>query len=831
MARMLKYFLGFMLLVFLSSCTDAALVTFVEAVDPLGSFTEKNLPYGDLHVDGRYLVGENGQNVRLHGFAQTYQPFYNENAWDNYDVEGCLNYNKKKINQVLSAGWQMTFMREHMDPYWCAGTEEDKCYININYDDFEYYLDKLYIPMAEYAIAHGLYVLMRPPGVSPEEITTGDDYNKYLIKIWDIVSSHPSIKNNPGIMFELANEPVNIEGTDGSMGGTSDAQFAAMSEFLQPIVDVIRGNGANNVIWLPGLGYQSHYEGFMKYPVTGDNLGFAIHCYPGWYGSDAVSDSGEGLYGGSNGGYATFQAGWNSQMSNVPDNYPIIVTEMDWSNGNVYYMRSGDGSTYSLTWGQGVTGTAGGMGFGANFKYITDNCGNVSFLIFTGQEYLAQFVDEAPEDDNYTFYNDPENSCLWTAYHWYEEYAGINSSTKGNVVGLKAYIDGEECVDGDTYKIKTGNTSYIVLYAVYSDGSSEILSTNENYTVESNDASVMSVQNLNELTGVKDGTAVLTMSYQGLSLKMNFEVTSFPLDGIDANIWGDGNTYNSTTHTLQTDAYGFGGWQYSNGLDLSDYRYLVVEFCNGTNVTGGADIRIFDENSYWSDCASYTIDNYRMVIDLTTMKTSNSGEKMDPSHIYILGFWTMGGSDNKVVLNDVYVTNNYPTGEYIVPDAPEEDEPEIDDTGGDGGNDLYLSLDDIDYNIWNPNGTASYNNITHTLILDSYGFGGWQYPNGLDLSGYRYLVIETEDGTNYDEGIFFRMFDENSYWSSPSNTAIKSNRTVIDLRNQTIDDDFNEGYRSVDTSHIYILGFWSYGGENYKIVIKNVYATNSYPSN
>lgn len=31
---------------------------------------------------------------------------------------------------------------------------------------------------------------MRPPGVCPENISIGDDYQKYLIKVWEYVAQH-----------------------------------------------------------------------------------------------------------------------------------------------------------------------------------------------------------------------------------------------------------------------------------------------------------------------------------------------------------------------------------------------------------------------------------------------------------------------------------------------------------------------------------------------------------------------------------------------------------------------------------------------------------------
>jgi len=49
-------------------------------------------------------------------------------------------------------------------------------------------------------------------------------------------------------MFELANEPVEILGTNGVWGQSDQAHFDKLKLFFQPIVDTNRANGANNVI-------------------------------------------------------------------------------------------------------------------------------------------------------------------------------------------------------------------------------------------------------------------------------------------------------------------------------------------------------------------------------------------------------------------------------------------------------------------------------------------------------------------------------------------------------------------------------------------------------
>jgi beta-xylosidase len=366
----------------------------------------EGMPTPRLHVDGKHLKDPHGNTVLLHGFAQTYSPWFNERGtkWNNYNVEGCLAYNQGLIDDILEAGWMMNFVRLHMDPYWsntpgCTpdGHELPNCF---NETRFIKYLDEVFIPMAEYAISKGMYVIMRPPGVSPEVIGIDDEYNyaEYLFRVWDIVSNHPKIKNSEEIMFELANEPVRIKLADGSVGANTQAHFDVMKEIFQPIVNRSRENGFHNVIWIPGSGYQAHYKGYAVNPIEGENIGYAVHVYPGWFGS---AD-----------GYEVFKKEWDEQVKPVADFAPVVITEMDWAPEH-----------YNLSWGKGITGTAGGEGFGANFKKIMDETGNVSWLLFTSPDLLAQFTGEPPaEGEPYTFLNDPE-ACPWPIYHWYKEYA------------------------------------------------------------------------------------------------------------------------------------------------------------------------------------------------------------------------------------------------------------------------------------------------------------------------------------------------------------------------------------------------------------------------
>ena len=163
--------------------------------------------YSGIRVEGRFLVDTEGKQVNLHGFAQTYSPWFNEQMtkWNNYDVQACLTYNKGLIDQMLIKGWEMDFVRLHMDPYWSntpgVQTTGENDISAFSMERFKKYLDEVFVPMAEYMISKGMYVVMRPPGVCPHEIAVGDAYQDYLNNVWDVVSRHPKLSNNGKVML------------------------------------------------------------------------------------------------------------------------------------------------------------------------------------------------------------------------------------------------------------------------------------------------------------------------------------------------------------------------------------------------------------------------------------------------------------------------------------------------------------------------------------------------------------------------------------------------------------------------------------------------------
>lgn len=568
------------------------------------SFAWRGMRMPELFVKGRYLMAKdiNGNDsiVNLHGFGQTYSPYFNGYAWcknpdgsvnwgKTKDAAACVKWNKEQISLMLDHGWKVNWLRLHMDPAWSNNEAKvnqwqsqhpgtyysENLILAFDMDLFKKYLDEIFIPMAEYAIENGVYVVMRPPGVCPEKLTVGDEYQQYLIKVWTYVCSHEKLKNNPYIMFELANEPIDMNDGNGNYTSSSDGSQKNCTKFFQKIVDEIRAVGCNNILWVPGLAYQQNYQGYDKYPILGENIGYAVHCYPGWYGSDAEVASAEQKVETKGAGYTEFNNGWTKSISGIAKKAPILVTEMDWAP-----------KKYNNSWGKATTGKEGGVGFGANFRFIMDKTGNVSWMLFTDADKLAKYDDNAP--DGNTFFTDPE-ACVRPIFRWYKQYAEIPNFSS--------------------------------------------------YTPEREKFILDSIQ------AIKDSLASIAWYYPNNEDKFN------------PSIWETGKVVNNEdgTFTLTTGQYGFGGWQFTGGRDMSKFKYLVLNLAKAPS-SNSWSLRLFDHDSYWTDPYMTNVGSKKqVVVDLENMKT-DKGAKVDPSHIYILGLWSYGGTP--ITIKDIYLTNN-----------------------------------------------------------------------------------------------------------------------------------------------------------------------------
>ena len=372
-----------------------------------------------LHVNGNRLEDEQGNRVVLHGVMDTPSPYFNNGRWGSSAsvayVSKCIDYFDQLYSAVTCTeqGAYCNVFRLHLDPCWCfqnGNGESD--YAAFKESRFKQFWEKLYWPLIEKAMSHGLYVVVRPPGVCPEEMQVGGGYQDYLKTVWNYVSQDDSIKKYAGyISLELANEPVNILNASGKQDNTG----AAPHDFFQPVCDLIRQNGFTGIIWVPGAGYQSIYTGYEQHPVTGYNIGYAVHNYPGWYSSDQCIGNAEKYI-------QNFTA-----MVPVVETNPVIITEIDWSPE-----KEGEGKYNEFgVWvpaNYGTWGTATTSGWGAIYKALIDRY-HISMTLTGTADYLD--IDKWINSQQVVpFCQGMSEACGESCMAWYKDYAQTDYAYK-----------------------------------------------------------------------------------------------------------------------------------------------------------------------------------------------------------------------------------------------------------------------------------------------------------------------------------------------------------------------------------------------------------------
>jgi hypothetical protein len=550
-----------------------------------------------LHVDGNQMKDPYGNKVVLHGVMDTPSPYFNNNRWGNSatnnNISSCVNYFTKLFTAITNhdKGAYCNIFRLHLDPCWTNGEvgawqvdarevpynskgEEDFGESNISRytgTRLTTYLRTLYWKIAQSGMKKGLYIIMRPPGVCPPNIYVGGSYQKFLLDVWDRVTKNDSILKYSGqISIELANEPINVHLADGS---DSDK---ALHDFFQPVVDKIRSNGFKGIIWVPGTGYQSNYRSYAKYPITGDNIGYAVHNYAGWYNtSDDHCVPSEAI------------ASFGNSVPVIRTN-PIVITEVDWSPyiEPATYARNWDGSIKTNEWGDpvyanyGTWATASTSKWGKAYKAILDNFGNISMTLTGTSDYIDidDYINNAKVTPAFKTAMeasglDPHDACGAACFDWYEQY----------------------------YQVDYPST--------------------ERYQ-----PTQVVPENPFELSNEWFNPAIL---YEGSA------------------------THRAAVSTLNLKQGGCSGWRFEEGIDLSNYNYLIIKLSR--NATKNTFFRIYDTANYWAE--PYKLDmmgKKAFVIDLHNMQNA-SGETVDPSHIRIAGF-NSAGADQTLYVSEIYLS-------------------------------------------------------------------------------------------------------------------------------------------------------------------------------
>ena len=210
-------------------------------------------------------------------------------------------------------------------------------------------------------------------------------------------------------------------------------------------------------------------------------------------------------------------------------------------------------------------------------------------------------------------------------------------------------------------EVMIGNVGNIILTATYRDGHTANVAAEAGYEIDNDVVSIRGGQ----IQGLKEGTANIRAIYTdplGNTLTTQFTAVStlfpFAAQYIKTDLYGNG-TYAERTHTFNPSQYGQMGWVYSNGADMSGYKYLVVQLKSRSN---NSHLNIFTGGSVWSP--GYSTPDFstskQIVVDLESIKYTTDGDlkgqPLDTKNIRIVCFW--GNGSQSIIVKDMYLTNN-----------------------------------------------------------------------------------------------------------------------------------------------------------------------------
>lgn len=568
-----------------------------------------------LHVDGRYLKNPAGSIVTFHGLQKCIHPWTDRIGaiWVGDDIEGAVKYQKEWIDSLLMIDWKLDYIRLQIGAEWIVNRATNN--YDLDYFKQKGFFDKVYIPVIDYLNSEGIYAVLYYDGIRPEgdTIEIGDSVQRYALEFWDYISSHPKIKNNPGVMMELYNEPVHMVGKDGHR-----EDFRDVKNYFQPMIDIIRKNGCNCIIWVPGLAYQSQYAGFATNPMKGENIGYAFHAYNHYYRGNS---------------YEWVKEKWDEQIKPVGNMAPLMITEMWWNNPENYEEDIAAGHCTSI--------------FGEGLKRNIDELGNVSWNPLIDHCWDVLRVNQPSPDGSKTEYNDYEYPLVPT-WNWFKEYAETKILPVSQMKAVRVWIE-----DAPT-TVYPGYSRALKLMAEFTNGNTWDVAGDAIWT--SSDETIASVDRGN-IYVKKEGNATIHGSYKdgtGQTFNVDFDAfsTMFPLTANNITYLTYNTEFDEITQTFSGD--GEGGWTFPNGIDLSPYHYIVVRLNEMPECPAG----------FWLDDGIHT-DPFTETLSWKTEVVVNLQDitDIDLTHIEKVLIWKLGG----VSVKEIFLSNDgvNPTGYAI----------------------------------------------------------------------------------------------------------------------------------------------------------------------
>ncbi len=141
-------------------------------------------------------------------------------------------------------------------------------------------------------------------GVAPGQQQMADQNS---LRFWSEVAA--AYRSDPGVWFELYNEPHDVSWSVWRNGGTAQDPKTGLRwqvAGMQQLYSAVRAAGARNMVVVGGLNWAYDLRGLPRYALTGYDIAYAVHPYP--YAGKEPPD-------------------WTADFGFAAQTYPVIATE------------------------------------------------------------------------------------------------------------------------------------------------------------------------------------------------------------------------------------------------------------------------------------------------------------------------------------------------------------------------------------------------------------------------------------------------------------------------------------------------------------------------
>ena len=130
----------------------------------------------------------------------------------------------------------------------------------------------------------------------PQMPDNGISQNDLTLEFWRLISRY--FRESPNVIFEILYEPQSFEGDEKQINASE-------------IVQVIRNQGAEQIIIVGGLDYGKDLAWVKNHAISGENIAYTSHIYP-----------------------ENSSLSWQNWLGDFAEEYPVLITEWGFMDEN-----------------------------------------------------------------------------------------------------------------------------------------------------------------------------------------------------------------------------------------------------------------------------------------------------------------------------------------------------------------------------------------------------------------------------------------------------------------------------------------------------------------